>query len=93
MLIHPQVIDAAVFGSRTRSSARRSRPSSSQRRWRRTKGAPPKLEAELIAHCRARLANLWCPRSIDFRAELPRHDTAKLYERLLRDGYAAQAAG
>jgi hypothetical protein len=33
------------------------------------------------------------PCSIDFRADLPRHDTAKLYERLLRDGYAAQAAG
>jgi len=34
----------------------------------------------------------WCSRSIDFRAE-PRHDTAKLYERLLRDRYTAQAAG
>jgi len=27
------------------------------------------------------------------RSENRDHDTAKLYERLLRDGYAAQAAG
>ena len=28
-----------------------------------------------------------CPRSIDFRAELPRHPTGKLYKRLLKDEY------
>lgn len=27
------------------------------------------------------------PRSIDFEAELPRHETGKLYKRLLRDRY------
>ncbi len=30
-----------------------------------------------------------CPRSIDFRAELPRHPTGKLYKRLLKDEYWA----
>ena len=29
-----------------------------------------------------------CPRSIDFRDELPRHPTGKLYKRLLKDEYA-----
>ena len=28
-----------------------------------------------------------CPRSIDFRAELPRHPTGKLYKRHLKDEY------
>ena len=50
------------------------------------------LAAELLAHCRAHLADLKCPRSIDLRPELPRHDTGKLYKRLLRDEYAQQAA-
>ncbi|WP_026912624.1 acyl-CoA synthetase [Patulibacter minatonensis] len=50
-------------------------------------------EAErLIALCRSRLADVKCPRSLDFRAELPRHDTGKLYKRLLVDEYKAQAA-
>jgi acyl-CoA synthetase (AMP-forming)/AMP-acid ligase II len=49
--------------------------------------AGPGLEAELIAYCRSRLAAYKCPRSVDFRAELPRHATGKLYKRLLRDEY------
>ena len=38
-----------------------------------------------------RLAKYKCPRAIDFRAELPRHPTGKLYKRLLRDEYAGRA--
>ena len=45
------------------------------------------LERELIAYCRSHLAALKCPRSIDFKEELPRHPTGKLYKRLLRDQY------
>jgi hypothetical protein len=34
------------------------------------------------------------PKALAERQDVePRHHTAKLYERLLRDGYAAQAAG
>lgn len=47
------------------------------------------LGAELIAYCRERLADVKCPRSVDFRDELPRHPTGKLYKRLLRDEYWA----
>ncbi|MBK5222771.1 MAG: AMP-binding protein [Acidimicrobiia bacterium] len=51
------------------------------------------LAAELIAYARERLAHFKCPRRIDFRPELPRHDNGKLYKRLLRDEYrAAQMA-
>ena len=48
------------------------------------------LADELIAYCRARLSPIKCPRSIDFRAELPRTPTGKLLKRLLRDEYWPQ---
>ena len=49
------------------------------------------LERELIAFCREHLADVKCPRSVDFRPELPRHPTGKLYKRLLKDEYWAAA--
>ena len=45
------------------------------------------LEQELIAHTREKLAHYKCPRSVDFRDELPRQPTGKLYKRLLKDEY------
>ena len=53
--------------------------------------AGPDLEHELIAFCREHLADLKCPRTVDFRDELPRHPTGKLYKRLLKDEYWAAA--
>jgi len=47
----------------------------------------PDLERELIQFCRDELADVKCPRSVDFTDELPRHPTGKLYKRLLRDKY------
>jgi acyl-CoA synthetase (AMP-forming)/AMP-acid ligase II len=49
------------------------------------------LAAELIAYCRGQLADVKCPRSVDFRDELPRHPTGKLYKRVLKDEYWAAA--
>lgn len=49
--------------------------------------AGPALERELIEYCRSQLADVKCPRSVDFRDELPRHPTGKLYKRLLKDEY------
>jgi long-chain acyl-CoA synthetase len=49
------------------------------------------LAAELIAFARANLSHVKAPRRIDFRDALPRHETGKLYKRLLRDEYWAQA--
>ena len=51
--------------------------------------AGDELARELIAHCREHLADVKCPRSVDFRDELPRHPTGKLYKRLLKDEYWA----
>jgi long-chain acyl-CoA synthetase len=47
------------------------------------------LAAELIAHCRTRLAAYKCPRRVDFTAALPRSDSGKLDKRRLRDEYRA----
>lgn len=48
------------------------------------------LAAELTAFCRTALSGVKTPRRIDFREELPRHPTGKLYKRLLRDEYWAK---
>jgi len=49
--------------------------------------ASPVLERELLDFARARLARYKVPRSVDFEAQLPRHDSGKLYTRLLRERY------
>jgi len=57
-------------------------------------GAEPsnELAAELIELCRAKLAGYKCPRSVDFRDQLPRTDGGKLFKRLLRDEYRQTAS-
>lgn len=49
------------------------------------------LRDDLIAYCREKLSGVKVPRRIDFMETLPRHDTGKLYKRLLRDQYWARA--
>ncbi len=51
--------------------------------------ATPELAQELIAFTRDRLAHYKCPKQVDFDEELPRHDTGKIYRRLVRDRYWA----
>jgi long-chain acyl-CoA synthetase len=45
------------------------------------------LAAELNAYARANLSHVKAPRRYDFMEELPRHQTGKLYKRLIRDAY------
>ncbi len=45
------------------------------------------LAAELIEHCRSRLASFKCPRAIDFVDRLPRQDNGKVAKTKLRDLY------
>ena len=52
----------------------------------------PELARALIDHCRERLARFKCPRSVDFRDDLPRTEAGKLVKRLLRDEYRRDAA-
>lgn len=49
------------------------------------------LAAELLEHCRARLARFKCPSSIELVAELPRQDSGKLYRQVLREWYGRSA--
>jgi long-chain acyl-CoA synthetase len=47
------------------------------------------LEAELAAFCKERLASYKCPRTWEFRNDLPRTEAGKLYKRKIRDEYIA----
>jgi acyl-CoA synthetase (AMP-forming)/AMP-acid ligase II len=86
LAVHPKVADVAVFGVPNADFGEEVKavvqPLSLDE-------AGPELERELIAYCREHLADVKCPRSIDFRPELPRHPTGKLYKRLLKDEYWA----
>jgi acyl-CoA synthetase (AMP-forming)/AMP-acid ligase II len=84
---HPKVVDVAIFGIPNDDFGEEVKgvvqpvtmPTSAEE--------ASALEKELIAFCRSNLADIKCPRSIDFRPELPRHPTGKLYKRLLKDEY------
>jgi long-chain acyl-CoA synthetase len=47
------------------------------------------LADELIEYCRSRLAHYKCPRTVDFRTEMPRTEAGKLYKRKIRAEYWA----
>ena len=88
LVMHPKVSDVAVFGIPHEEMGEEVKAVVQPRDW---ADAGPALEAELIAFARAHLSHVKCPRSVDFEAELPRHDTGKLYKRLLKDRYKAAA--
>ncbi|MEZ4215809.1 MAG: acyl-CoA synthetase [Myxococcota bacterium] len=84
LTLHPKVHDVAVFGVPNEDFGEEVKAVVQPIDMR---DAGPALERELIAYCREHLADVKCPRSVDFRDELPRHPTGKLYKRLLKDEY------
>lgn len=47
---------------------------------------------ELSNWLRERISHVKVPKEISFSKELPRHDTGKLYKRLIKDAYFGKAA-
>ena len=87
LVTHPKVIDVAVFGVPNDDFGEEVKAVVQPVEMPADDDAAHSLALELIAYCRSQLADVKCPRSIDFRTELPRHPTGKLYKRLLKDEY------
>ena len=86
LAMHPKVGDVAVLGVPNDDFGEEVKAVVEPLDW---DDAGPELARELIGYCRAHLADVKCPRTVDFRRELPRHPTGKLYKRLLKDEYWA----
>jgi acyl-CoA synthetase (AMP-forming)/AMP-acid ligase II len=89
--MHPKVVDVAVFGVPNDDFGEEVKAVVQPVAMPSTPQDETSLAKELMAYCRSQLADLKCPRSIDFREELPRHPTGKLYKRLLKDEYWSAA--
>jgi acyl-CoA synthetase (AMP-forming)/AMP-acid ligase II len=85
LTMHPEVVDVAVFGVPNEDFGEEVKAVVQPRQMPTDAAAAAVLAGELIRYCRQHLADVKCPRSVDFREELPRHPTGKLYKRLLQD--------
>ncbi len=86
LVTHPRVTDAAVIGAPDPDLGEKVvaviQPVDMAE-------AGPSLADELMAWLAPQLSRIKMPRQIDFREQLPRELTGKLYKRLLRDEYKA----
>ncbi len=88
LINHPKVADVAVVGAPDPDMGERVVAVVQPADW---KDASMALSQELAAWLRERLSHVKVPKEISFARELPRHDTGKLYKKLIKDAYAGKA--
>ncbi len=84
LTMHPKIDDVAVFGVPHAEFGEEVKAVVKPVNF---DDAGSDLERELIEFCRKQLSHIKCPKTVDFRRELPRTPTGKLLKRLLRDEY------
>jgi acyl-CoA synthetase (AMP-forming)/AMP-acid ligase II len=87
LISHPLLVDAAVFGVPNEDLGEEVKAVVQPLTMPDGDAASTALADELVRFCRSQLADVKCPRSVDFRPELPRDETGKLYKRVLRAEY------
>ncbi|MBV1917293.1 MAG: acyl-CoA synthetase [Sphingomonadaceae bacterium] len=84
LITHPGVDDAAVFGVPNAEFGEEVKAVVQPADF---NMAGDSLAVELIGWCKGQLADVKCPRSIEFEQELPRAETGKLYKKELKARY------
>ena len=88
LIMHPKVMDVAVIGAPDPEMGERVVAVVQPKNM---TDAGPAFAAELAEWLGPQLSRVKLPRQIDFREELPREPTGKLFKRKLRDEYRAAA--
>jgi long-chain acyl-CoA synthetase len=81
---HPAVQDVAVFGIPNDEFGEEVKAAVTLHEGHAGDAA---MDEDLAKFCRTHLAGYKTPRSFDYLDEMPRHETGKLYKRLLKDPY------
>ena len=84
LVTHPKVADAAVVGAPDEEMGEKVVAVIQPMNW---ADAGDALRDELMQFARDNISHIKTPRQIDFMEELPRHQTGKLYKRIVRDAY------